>query len=242
MRPSWRGDTIVFSGITDCYQPVEASYELTKRCLEVCLDFRNPIGIVTKAALIRRDVGLLAELARRARANVNMSIAFASDETARKIEPYANRPSNRFEALRRLSDAGISTGVMIAPIIPGLNETDIPELLQRARDAGAVRAAMIPLRLPAEVLPVFHQRLAEAFPERAQKVENAVRELRGGKLNESSFGARFQGKGARWSAIETLFDVHCRKLGLNVDEMAPEPPPGTSTFRRPSAQGTLFDL
>ena len=132
-KRSWAGETIVFSGNTDCYQPLEASYELTRRCLEVCLEHSNPVGIITKGALVRRDVALLAELAKKARLHVNLSIAFASDELARKVEPYANRPSNRFEAMRRLAEAGVSTGIMVAPIIPGLNDSDIPELLERAR-------------------------------------------------------------------------------------------------------------
>jgi DNA repair photolyase len=243
LRPSWEGEDIVFSGNTDCYQPVEASYELTLRCLEVCLEFQNPVSIITKSALIRRDVARIGELARRARATVNLSIAFANDEAARKMEPYASRPSHRFEVMRLLSDAGVATGIIVAPVIPGLNETDIPELLERAQQAGASRASMGLLRLPAEVLPVFDQRLEEAFPERAQKVRNAVLEMRGGKMNESAFGARFAGQGPRWKAIDTLFELHCRRLRLNADRRFPaEPEKRESTFRRPSRQGTLFDL
>lgn len=241
MRQSWQGELIVFSGNTDCYQPIEASYALTRRCLEVCLEFRQPVGLITKSALVRRDVELLAELARKARCTVNMSVAFARDEVARKMEPYASRPSHRFEVLRLLADAGVPTGVIVAPIIPGLNDTDIPELLERARDAGAARAGMTMLRLPAEVLPVFDARLEEAFPERAQKVRNAVREMRGGKMNLSAFGARMTGQGARWGAIESLFAVHCKRLGLNRDDMGREEP-GPTTFRRPTKQGTLFDV
>src|SRR5262245_10400451 len=134
LRPSWQGEAIVFSGNTDCYQPVEANYELTRRCLEVCLEFRNPVSIITKSAPIRRDVDRIGELAKRARASVNFSIAFATDEAARKMEPYASRPSHRFEVMRLLSRAGVSTGIIVAPIIPGLNETDIPELLERAQE------------------------------------------------------------------------------------------------------------
>jgi len=240
LRASWAGDVIVFSGNTDCYQPLEANYELTRRCLSVCLEFKNPVSIITKSALLQRDVPLLAELARKARASVNMSIAFASDDAARKMEPYASRPSHRLATLRRLAEAGVSTGVIVAPVIPGLNETDIPEILERARDAGVRRASMGMLRLPAEVLPVFDERLAEAFPARAQKVRNAVLEIRGGKMNESAFGARFKGRGARWAAIQALFDVHCRRLHLTTtdDDSPPEP----TTFRRPSRQGMLFDL
>lgn len=238
-RPSWAGEPITFSGNTDCYQPLEASYELTRRCLQVCLDFKQPVGLITKSALIRRDLGLVAALAREARCSVSISVAFARDEDARRMEPYASRPSNRFEVMEMLAGAGVSVGVIVAPIIPGLNETDIPELLERARDAGARRASMTMLRLPREVLPVFDARLEESFPERASKVRNAVLEMRGGKMNEAAFGARFTGKGARWGAIQSLFEVTCRRLGLSYGEARVEEP---TTFRRPSAQGKLFDL
>jgi DNA repair photolyase len=241
MRPSWEGDSIMFSGNTDCYQPLEASYGVTRGCLEVCLDFQNPVSIVTKSALIRRDVDTLAALARRASATVMLSIAFTDDEAAHRMEPYASRPSNRFEVMKMLSDAGVTTGVLVAPVIPGLNETCIPELLARAREAGATHAAMGMLRLPAEVLPVFDGRLAEAFPERAQKVRAGIREVRGGKMNESAFGARFTGKGARWGAIEALFELHARKFGFR-DEHATRDAPPAKTFRRPSKQQTLFDV
>ena len=240
-RRTWQGEVIAFSGNTDCYQPLEATYELTRRCLTVCLEFQNPVSIITKGALIRRDVDLIAELAKRAGAHVNISVAFADDEVARKIEPYANRPSNRFEAMRRLADAGVSTGILIAPVIPGLNDTDIPVLLERARDAGAQRAGITLLRLPSEVLPVFEERLFEAFPERAKRIKNAILEVRGGKMNESAFGSRMKGHGARWEAVQSLFDVSCRRLGLNRDHARAE---GLTrnAFRRPTAQGRLFDL
>src|SRR5262249_24580661 len=141
--------------------------------------------------------------------------------------------------LRLLSEAGVSTGILIAPIIPGLNDVEIPGLLERARNAGATHAGMVLLRLPAEVLPVFDERLGEAFPERAAKVRSGIRELRGGKMNESSFGARMEGTGARWNAIQSLFDVHVKKLGLNSEHVrAPE----ETTYRRPSKQGRLFDI
>jgi DNA repair photolyase len=239
-RPSWAGEAIMFSGNTDCYQPLEASYELTRRCLSVCLDFRNPVGMVTKSALVRRDVDLLAELATKARASVMLSIAFARDEAARRMEPYAARPSLRFDAMKRLSDAGVSTGILVAPVIPGLNESDIPELLERARDAGARRAGITLLRLPAEVLPVFDGRLEEAFPERAQKVRSQLRDMRGGKMNEASFGARMAGKGPRWEATRQMFAVHCKRLGL-ADHEGPGVFSGPTTFRRPTAQQSLFE-
>jgi DNA repair photolyase len=238
MRPSWQGELIVFSGNTDCYQPLEASYALTRRCLEVCLEFKNPVRIITKGALIRRDIDILRQLVQSAGAAVHISIAFARDDIARKMEPYASRPSIRFETLRALSDAGIPTGIALAPVIPGLNDSDIAELLERAKQAGADRAFMTLLRLPREVLPVFQERLHEAFPERARKVESQLMEARGGKVQQSAFGLRFAGKGPRWQVIEQLFETHCRRLGLNQTPLASEVP---SPFRRPLMQQKLFE-
>lgn len=244
MRPSWKGDTIVFSGVTDCYQPLEASYELTRRCLEVCLDFLNPINIITKGALIQRDVDLIVELARRARASVFMSIPFADDELARKIEPFASKVTRRFEALKALSDAGINTGIAVAPIIPGLTDKDIPELLERGKAAGASRAFLSMLRLPREVLPVFDERLAAAVPEKAEKVRKAILEVRGGAMTSNQFGERFRGQGARWDVIERLFEATCRRLGLNTTRLIDEEEERAegTTFRRPSRQGKLFEI
>ena len=214
-RASWKRETIVFSGNTDCYQPLEASYALTRRCLEVCLDHRNPIGTITKGALVRRDVDVLSRLASRARVHVSITIPFARDEVGRKLEPGASAPNKRFDTMRVVADAGIPVGIGIAPLIPGLNESDIPELLERAKDAGATSAFMTLLRLPAEVLPVFRERLVEAFPERAKKIESAILDMRGGKMNNSRFGERMSGHGPRWEAVERLFEIQCRKLGLH---------------------------
>jgi DNA repair photolyase len=212
-RPVLRGETIVFSGNTDCYQPLEACYGLTRRCLEVCRDRGNPVAVITKAALVRRDADVLAAIARRSEARVFLSIPFADDRVARRIEPGAPAPARRFETLRALRDAGVPTGVSLAPLIPGLNDSDVPEILERARAAGAEVAFTTLVRLPQEVLPVFRERLAEAFPERARKVESAIRELRGGRWNESRFGARMRGEGPRWEAVRRLFEIHCRRLG-----------------------------
>ncbi len=209
--------TLAFSGVTDCYQPLEASYELTRRCLEICNEFRHPIAVITKGALVRRDTQLLAKMRRRAGAHVSLSIPFASDEDARKIEPFASAASARFETLRRLSEAGVPVGVGIAPLIPGLNDSQVPEILQRAREAGATRAFMVLLRLPAEVRPVFEERLRASYPDRAEKVLHAVRDMRGGALYRSEFGTRMHGEGPRWDAVLQLFRIHCRRLGLNHD-------------------------
>jgi DNA repair photolyase len=244
MKPSWKGELIAFSGDTDCYQPLEASYALTRRCLEICAEFRNPVGLITKSAVIRRDVDVLARLAREARLRVTLSIPFAHDDVARKIEPGASSPARRFDTLRILSDAGISTGVAIAPIIPGLNDPDIPEILERAYEAGARSAFMILVRLPGEVLPVFRERINnELPPERVRKIEHAIEELRGGdgSMNDSRFGSRFRGQGERWRAIESLFELHRRRLGYdkgNERDHWDEDP--VTTFRRPTNQLGLF--
>jgi DNA repair photolyase len=237
-RRSWKGETIAFSGNTDCYQPLEASYRLTRRLLEVCLDYRNPVSVITKGAVIRRDVELLAALARDARCRVTMSIAFADDDTSRAIEPWASPPSKRFETLRVLADAGIECGVSLAPLIPGLNDADAPEILERAKDAGATHAFTVLLRLPDEVLPVFDERLRAAFPNRHAKVMNAVREMRGGRMYESEFHRRQVGRGERYRVLEQLFEKQLARLGMN--EISMTVPDAPSTFRRPERQRSLF--
>lgn len=238
LRRSWQGELIAFSGNTDCYQPLEAVYGITRRCLEVAAEFRNPVGIITKAALVRRDLDLLAGMAQETDVSVTLSIPFSDDPMSRAIEPHTSPPSQRFETIRILADAGIPTCVGVAPVIPGLNDSQVSEVLQRASAAGARRAFLIPVRLAAEVLPVFRERLQEAYPLRSAKVWNAIREMRGGKLNESEFGARMQGLGPRWEAIRTLFEMECERLGLNRER--PKPGKGRA-FRRPSRQGDLFE-
>lgn len=240
-RKSWVGESITFSGNTDCYQPLEGRYQLTRRCLEVCLAYRNPVHIITKAALIRRDLDLLVRLSREARCSVTLSIPYADDETGRAVEPYASSVSARFETLRILAETGIEVSVNIAPVIPGLNDSHVPAILERAHEAGARAAAMMPVRLAAEVLPVFLERMAVAFPQRFERIKSAIGQIRNGKLNESAFGKRMTGEGPRWLAVRALFDAHCRRLGLNAFDPEGDRDEGhTTTFRRPSAQGDLF--
>jgi len=236
MKKSWQGEMIVFSGNTDCYQPLESNYELTRRCLQTCLEFRNPVGLITKSALIQRDIDVLAKLTRDARCFVHMSLAFSDDAMARKIEPGAPLPSTRIRAIKALTEAGIPVGVGLAPIIPGLNDSQIAEILERAKEAGATRAFRVMLRLPSEVKPVFLERLKEAFPDRARKVENAIREMRDGKLYNSNFGQRGRGKGERWDAIEWLFELTCKRLGLNRHEENEDRDDRPTSFRRPGEQ------
>jgi len=223
-KKSWKQELIAFSGNTDCYQPIEAHYELTRRSLEVCAEYQTPVTIITKGKLVRRDVDVLQTLHRISACRITLSIPFANDDDARAMEPFASPPSKRFETLRILSDAGIDTAVAVAPIIPGLNDDQIPEILKRARDAGASSAFKILLRLPLEVGPVFSARLAEAFPLRRAKIVNAVRDMRRGRENDARFGARMVGHGPRWAMIEKLFSVHCDRLGLeHLAGEAPEP-------------------
>lgn len=238
-KPSWKGDEIVFSFTSDPYIPLEANYKLTRRCLEVCAEFRNPVGIVTKSALIRRDVDVLQRLAHEASLTVFFSIPFADYDIARALEPFAPSPNARFEAMKTLAVAGIDVGIGIAPTVPGLT-SDIPELLQRAKDCGATRAFINMLRLPGSVAPYFEKRLREKLPTKADRILNRIRDARGGKLNSSVFGERMRGKGQYWNAQEKLFEVYTKRLGFNEHRVGSERHARVNTFRRPTAQGSLF--
>lgn len=237
MRPSWQGETIVFSGVTDCYQPLEASYGLTRRCLEVCREFRQPVDIITKGALVERDVDVLADLARHGAATVFVSVPFADAGDSRAIEPFVASPQRRFAALRTLAAAGVPTGVSVSPLIPGLNDHQLPEILAQAKAAGARHAFHILLRLPAEVEDVFTARLRGAFPLRADKVLSLLRAMRDGRGNDPRFFDRMRGQGPRYDVIAALFRQVATKLGLS-----PRVPRSTArSFRRPHAQRGLFD-
>ncbi|MER3428054.1 MAG: radical SAM protein [Pyrinomonas sp.] len=235
-RPSWRGDLLVFSFTSDPYLPLEAHYRLTRRCLEVCLDYRQPVSIVTKSALVRRDKDLLRRLVEEADCAVHFSIPFRDPEISRALEPFTALPDARFRAMRELAEVGIPVGIGIAPVIPGLNDADIPELLKRAHEAGARTAWMTMLRLPGSVAPYFEEQVRAKLPTRAARILNHIREERGGKLYASEFGARMKGTSEQWRMAERLFDVYCRRLGFNSTRNARR-----RTFRRPSEQGALFE-
>lgn len=237
LKPSWKGELVVFSGNTDCYQPLEASYRLTRACLAICQEFRNPVGIITKSALIQRDIDVLHALNEQAWLRVFLSIPFADDEIARKVEPQAPSISKRFETLEVLAKCGIYVGVSVAPVIPGLNEQDIPEILHRAREAGASSATYILLRLSGSVETVFLERMKRAFPDRVQKIVNRMKEMRGGSLTERAFFKRHHGEGQTWKVVEQLFEFSYRKEGYPLNERDAVP----DTFRRPGpVQGSLF--
>ncbi|MET0385940.1 MAG: PA0069 family radical SAM protein [Polyangiales bacterium] len=238
-RKDWQGAPITFSGNTDCYQPLEAAHRLTRRCLEVCAEYQNPVAIITKNVLVARDLDVLVRLHEHARLRVYVSLPFAEPAHARALEPGASAVHKRFAALTALSEAGIETGIAIAPVIIGLNDGQIPELLRRAHAAGVRHAFITALRLPAEVGSVFEQRLRETLPGYADKVLSGVHQIRRGKLNESAFGQRMTGHGPRWELVSDLFELHCKRLGINTFEGGMQVV-AASTFQRPHGQLALF--
>ncbi|HWZ89127.1 MAG TPA: PA0069 family radical SAM protein [Polyangiaceae bacterium] len=243
-KKSWVGELILFSGNTDCYQPLESSYGLTRACLEVCLEYRNPLHVITKSALVERDADVLAELAALGSASVTITIPFWDADVARVIEPLVPTPKRRIETVRRLSERGIPVSVNIAPLIPGLSDRDVVHILEAAAAAGAVSAGLIPLRLPGSVKEVFAERIREALPLRAEKILTRVRDMRGGKLNDPNFGSRMQGEGPYFEAVQLLFSQTARRLGLDTYERREYTDGVRSTFRRPTDKGgqlRLFD-
>src|SRR5256712_10285010 len=206
-RPSWKGELVVFSGVTDCYQPLEASYRLTRVCLGVCAESRNPAGIITKSPLIERDLDVLQQLQKDARVSVSVSIPIWDRGHAHAIEPYVATPQRRMKTIERLASAGLDVGVNVAPVIPGLSDADIPRILEAAHAAGARRAGFVFLRLPGSGEQGFRQRLRESLPLRADRVLNRVRDARGGKLYDSRWGLRGRGEGAYAEAARALLEA-----------------------------------
>ena len=231
-KKSWQGELIMLSGNTDCYQPLENEYRLTRNILEVCAEYRNPVHIITKSALIERDIDILQKLQAEASIGVSVSIPFWNAETARKLEPFVTTPQRRMKAVERLAAAGISVTVNIAPLILGLGDRDVPSILEAAAAAGARGASLIPLRLPGAVKEVFSERLQAGFPLAAERVLRRTREMRGGKLYDSRFGARMSAEGEMWQTVERLFHTTCARLGLNHAEGHRQP--RENTFRRPT--------
>ena len=235
-KKAWEPKVIAISGVTDPYQPVERKLGITRGCLEVLADFRNPVGVITKNALVARDADVLAELARFKAARVFLSITTLDADLARIMEPRTSTPENRLDAIRQLTAAGVPVGVMVAPVVPGITDHEMPKILAAAREAGAKWAGFVVLRLPWAVAPLFEKWLEEHFPDRKDKVLNRVRDLRGGKLYDAKWGLRGKGEGIFAEQIAALFEVACRKTGMNEedDELS------TEHFRRRSLQGALF--
>ncbi|MDQ3280974.1 MAG: PA0069 family radical SAM protein [Acidobacteriota bacterium] len=232
----WQPKVLAISGVTDPYQPIERKLRLTRGCLEVLADFRNPVGIITKNHLVTRDADVLGELAQFNAARVFISITTLDAKLARIMEPRTSTPELRLEAVRTLAQAGVPVGVMVAPTIPGITDHEMPSILAAAKEAGAQWAGFVVLRLPWAVAPLFERWLEEHFPDRKEKVLNRMRDLRGGKLYDAQWGLRGRGTGIFADQIESLFDITCRKLGLNEERRELS----TEHFRRRSLQGSLF--
>ena len=230
--PGWRPQPLAMSGVTDCYQPVERKLQITRRCLEVLAAFRNPVSIVTKNHLVTRDVDILRELVEVEAACVNLSITTLDAGLARRLEPRASLPGHRLEAIERLSSEGIPVGVMVAPVIPGLNEHEIPAILGAARRAGARSAGYTLLRLPHGVKEIFTAWLEEHLPEARERILGRIRDMRGGALNDSRFGSRMRGEGAQAENIRRLFAVSVAREGLNGRPTQLS----TASFRDPAGQ------
>lgn len=235
---NWVPQVIAFSGNTDCYQPVEKQLELTRKCLEVFLKFRNPVGIITKNALILRDLDLLQELAKYDLVATTLSITTLDNSLCRKMEPRTSAPLKRLDALEKLVAAGIPASVNVAPVIPGLTDHEMPEILKEAAKRGVKGAAYILMRLPHAVKELFLAWAEKHFPDRANKILHFVQETRAGALNDPCFGSRMRGEGVRADTIEKLFKVCCQKYGFNRQRFS-----GLTTehFRRTEmSQGELF--
>jgi len=228
--PGWVPKIIALSGVTDPYQPVERRLKLTRSCLEVLAEFRNPVTVVTKNHLVTRDLDLLAELAGCRAAAVFVSVTTLDTELRKVLEPRTSPPAARLATIEALARAGVPTGVLVAPVIPGLTDHEIPAILAAAAAAGASFAAHAVLRLPYAVAPLFEEWLARHVPEKKDKVLNRIRALRGGKLNHSAFGLRMRGEGIFAEQISRLFQVARRKTG----RLEQEPELSTAYFRRPA--------
>jgi DNA repair photolyase len=228
--PRWVPRTVLMSGVTDPYQPVEKSLGLTRRCLEVLAEARQPVAVITKSSLIRRDIDLLSRLAESEAVAVTISVTTLRDELHRKMEPRGASPGRRLATIRALASAGVPVCVNVAPVIPGLTDHEIPSILGAAAAAGACGAAWIALRLPHGVASLFESWLERHFPDRKEKVLGRVRSMRGGRLNDPRFGSRMKGEGPFAEHIRQSFHVHRRRLGLR---MGP-PTLSAEAFRRPS--------
>lgn len=216
--PSWKPETVTLSGVTDPYQPVERKLRITRQCLEVLAEFRNPVAIITKNHLVTRDLDLFLELNRYRCILVLISITSLEPSLSRILEPRASQPRQRVEALQLLRDNGIPAGVMVAPMVPAINDHEIPAILKAAADAKAVFAGTTVVRLPYAVKEIFSEWLERHFPDRKEKVLHRLESMRGGKLNDSKFHSRMRGEGPFAEQIQRLFKMYVNKLGLDRDD------------------------
>ncbi|MCI0450337.1 MAG: PA0069 family radical SAM protein [Chlorobi bacterium] len=231
-KKSWEPQTIMFSGNTDCYQPVERKLNITRACLEVFLKFRNPVGVITKNALIQKDIDILKQLSELNLVSTVISVTTLKRELSRRLEPRTSVPKKRLETIYKLSSAGIPTGVNVAPIIPGLNDEEIPSILKAASDHGAKFAGRIILRLPYSVKDLFLDWLKRNYPEKASKIINRIHDVRKGQLNSAEWSKRFSCEGEYAEHIHKLFKISCEKYSLNKEKFKIR----TDLFRRVKMQ------
>jgi len=235
-KPGYRPSPIALGANTDCYQPIERKYKITRSILEVLAECEHPVTIVSKSALVERDLDLLAPMAGKNLVKVFISIGTLDRELARKLEPRAASPQRRLDVLKKLSENNIPCGVMVAALIPALNDKTMEHVLEAAAAAGASEAAYVILRLPYELKTLFKEWLAEHYPQRAEHVMSIVRQMRGGRENDPNFGSRMSGTGNYAGLMEKRFDIACRRFGLNKRET---PDLDCDRFRPPSPSGQL---
>jgi DNA repair photolyase len=214
----WKPQVLVMSGVTDCYQPVERKLKITRRCLETLLEFRNPVGMITKNFLVTRDIDVLSELAKHQCVSVCLSITTLDPDLRKVMEPRTSPPQARLNAIRKLAEAKIPVAVNVAPIIPGLTDHEMPAILKAAHDAGATAAGFTIVRLPYANAPLFEKWLETHFPDRKEKVLNRIRSMRGGKLYDAEWGKRMRGEGIFAEQIAAMFNVARRKAGFTPDD------------------------
>ena len=229
--PRWQPQTLVMSGVTDPYQPIERELHITRGCLEVLAKFRNPVAIITKNRLVTRDVDILSDLATCNAVAVNVSVTSLDPNLQRVLEPRTSSPKARLEAITQLRSAEIPTGVMVAPIIPGLTDHEVPKILDACAEAGAQFAGYTIVRLPWAVAPLFEQWLEEHFPDRKEKVLGRIRDMRGDRLNNSQWHTRMTGEGVFAEQIASLFRVGCHHAGIGE-----QPTLSTASFRKSTTQ------
>jgi DNA repair photolyase len=235
-KKNWVPQTVSIGGVTDPYQPVERKLRLTRRCLEVFLEFKNPATVITKNHLVTRDVDVLAAMAKENLTGVFVSITTLRKELTQIMEPRTAVPKMRLAVIEKMAKAGVPVGVMVAPVIPGLTDEEMPAILKAAADAGAITAGYVPVRLPFAVKELFEKWLAEYMPDRKDKVLNRIRDMRGGKLNDSDFHTRMRGFGVFAEQMEKMFDVASRKAGIPFKKLELS----TVNFRVPGGQMGLF--
>lgn len=240
MKKSWAPELVVMSGVTDCYQPAERQFGLTRQCLEVFLDFRNPVAIITKNALVTRDLDLLSQLNEFQAIHVTVSITSLDASLTRRLEPRTSVPEARLRTVETLAKAGIPVSVNAAPMIPGLTDHELPKILEAAAQAGARSAGYTPVRLPYSVKDLFSEWLDTHFPEKKEKVLSAIRSIRENQLNNAEFGSRMRGSGPYADNMKKMFQIFSAKYGLNDNF----PSLSTDHFRRPQPptdQISFFD-